>query len=78
MNCAEAVKVTHYPVEGFRKQVTNTNFAPSKESDWVIRVNPRKSAANFLGSKNKCGRGQPPQPHRSWFPVLPLSPHGGG
>jgi len=26
----------------------------------------------------KCGRGQPPRPHRTWIPVLPLSPHGGG
>jgi len=28
--------------------------------------------------QNKCGRGQPPRPHRSWFPDLPLSPLGGG
>ena len=32
----------------------------------------------YLRRKNKCGPGQPPKPHRSWFPALASSPLGGG
>jgi hypothetical protein len=31
-----------------------------------------------LCSKNKCGPGQPPRPHLSWFPAPPLPPLSGG
>ncbi len=53
MNCAEAVKVSHYPVEAPRKQVRNTKFPrSSNEKFGSIRVNPRESVAKDLCPQN--------------------------
>jgi hypothetical protein len=40
-----------------------------------ICVNPLKSAAKGF-SKNKCGPGQPPEPHRSWISCPAIPPLG--
>ena len=65
MNCAEAVKpapILWKPRENkSRTQSPRQNFARAKESReeisfwFLIRADPRKSAAKWFGVKNKCG-----------------------
>ena len=77
MNLCRSCEPTRYLVEALRKQVLKTKCTRSRNRrPGLSRADPRKSVAKKTPSKNKCGPGQPPKPHRSWISRLAFPPLG--